>query len=249
MTTVDLLFTFPRWLRLPRGRIGENVKYMFSGAFRKPFQNAFAATDGAPHWATAGGTIAPEHIAAWTPKNAGSLAGSYVQFGTLPSSFGVGIAPTWNASTGWTFNGSTQYLKSGIAPQIQISTWSMAVRWSNANPAVSFDFCGSRDPRFEIGFDVSLMFYGYGNSFARGAAPSAAGNVVLAGRSCYLNGVLDTTVPVSSISTVPPTVYIGARHNGVSTDRYFSGNVLAFAIWDIDVSAYASVIANGLAAL
>lgn len=56
-------------------------------------------------------------LAAWQPIGAASLAASYVNLanpGTNDAS--PGTAPTFGAATGWTFNGSTQYLNTGLTP-------------------------------------------------------------------------------------------------------------------------------------
>ena len=65
-------------------------------------------------------------IAAYQPKGAADLAASYVNLIT-PGTYNAapGTAPTFDAATGWTFNGSTQYLTTGVVPA---SGYSMLVR-------------------------------------------------------------------------------------------------------------------------
>lgn len=56
-------------------------------------------------------------VAAYQPIGAASLAASYVNLAN-PGTYDAapGVAPTWASATGWTFNGSTQYLTTGITP-------------------------------------------------------------------------------------------------------------------------------------
>ena len=74
------------------------------------------ASDVAP-WYLAGGISAANCLAAYQPKGAASLAASYSNLAN-PGTYNAapGVAPTFDASTGWTFNGSTQManLEQGI---------------------------------------------------------------------------------------------------------------------------------------
>ena len=56
-------------------------------------------------------------LAAWQPIGAESLAASYTNLAN-PGTYDAapGTAPTFTASTGWTFDGSTQYLNTGLTP-------------------------------------------------------------------------------------------------------------------------------------
>lgn len=74
----------------------------------------------AANWWEAGG--ATNCVAAYQPKGAASLAASYVNLAN-PGVFDAapGVAPTWDAATGWSFNGSTQYLRSGVPGSAAVS--------------------------------------------------------------------------------------------------------------------------------
>lgn len=87
----------------------------FAPVFQRPFAATFdrrAAAAAAP-WYLAGG--APTPVAAYQPKNAASLAASYVNLAN-PGTYDAapGVAPTFDAATGWTFTG-TQWLTTGYA--------------------------------------------------------------------------------------------------------------------------------------
>lgn len=89
---------------------------------------ALATAGGAAKWYLAGG-VTP--IAAYQPKGSSSLAASYINL-ISPGTFDAapGVAPTWDAVNGWTFNGSTQYLTTGIIPTTN-QAYSMMVRFQN----------------------------------------------------------------------------------------------------------------------
>jgi hypothetical protein len=81
-------------------------------------------------WWLAGGISAGDVVAAYQAKGAASLAASYVNLAN-PGTYDAapGVAPTWATGTGWTFNGTTQWLATGITPTND-RTWTMVVRFS-----------------------------------------------------------------------------------------------------------------------
>src|SRR3989344_7466925 len=108
---------------------GDNIIYMYYG--NPAASSAAIANPVQSTWTTAGG--APTPVAAYQPISAASLTASYANLanpGTYTAA--VGVAPTFASSTGWTFNGSTQYLTTGVIPA---NGWSMIVRFSNATGA------------------------------------------------------------------------------------------------------------------
>jgi hypothetical protein len=89
----------------------------FAPIFQRPFSSPFdrrAAAAAVPWW-LAGGVAAANAIAVYQPKGAADLAASYVNLAN-PGTYDAapGTAPTFDAATGWTFNGSTQYLTTGV---------------------------------------------------------------------------------------------------------------------------------------
>ena len=72
-------------------------------------------------WYLSGGIPAANCLAAYTPLGAASLAASYdnnaapgngLADGTYDCT--LGVVPGWAAGTGWTFDGATQYLNTGL---------------------------------------------------------------------------------------------------------------------------------------
>lgn len=68
-------------------------------------------------WYLAGGVAKATCLAAYQAIGAASLAESYVNLAN-PGTYNLsgGVAPTWAAETGWTFDGSSQYKLTGITP-------------------------------------------------------------------------------------------------------------------------------------
>lgn len=85
-------------------------------------------TAGTPWW-LAGGVSAANAIVAYQPIGAANLAGSYINLANAGThNAAPGVAPTFDASTGWTFNG-TQYLTTTITPN---DSPSIIIRYSNS---------------------------------------------------------------------------------------------------------------------
>lgn len=85
-----------------------------------------------PAWITAGGIAVSDWAVAHDAKAAANLTVSYknlVNPGT--NDITVGVAPTWDATNGWKFNGSTQYLSTIIIP----TTYSLVIKFSNYDGA------------------------------------------------------------------------------------------------------------------
>ena len=80
-------------------------------------------------WWLSGGISAANCKAAYAPKGAASLVASYSNLNAPGTNDAApGTAPTWDATNGWIFNGTNQYLTTGIVPA---AGYSMIVRFSN----------------------------------------------------------------------------------------------------------------------
>ena len=78
-------------------------------------------------WYDAGG--APTPVGAWAAIGAASQAASYTDLSGNGNDLGVGVAPTWDAAAGWTFNGSTQWLNTSRVPAADL-TETIIIRYS-----------------------------------------------------------------------------------------------------------------------
>ena len=202
---------------------------------------------GAPTpWYLAGG--APTPVAAYKPKGAASLAVSYVNLAN-PGTYdcALGVAPTWDATNGWIFNGSTQYLNTGV--QVALG-YSAIIRYStvtNFDTWIFGKFGGAFGfvPR-QGGGNVQYQY-----SATKTVAPGAASGVFAITKDYgYRNGVSDVAIGASSLSLGTFNVYVGARNNGGTVDLFCAGYVQAFAIYSTTLSdTQVAAISAAMAAL
>lgn len=194
-----------------------------------------------PAWSRAGGAPAP--VAAYQPKGAASLAASYVNLVT-PGTYNAapGTAPTWDATGGWTFlRTSSQYLLTGITPAAS-RTYSMVVRYSDANLAVNMVLAGAElnggaFPAFYTRISGVANIFVYANgATANGSAEAAAGVVGVGGTKAYLNGV-DEGVTIGAVAGSIPEIYIGARDFSGVADMFASAKIQALAIYNVTLTA------------
>lgn len=149
-----------------------------------------------------------------------------------------GVAPAWSSRTGWTGNGTTQYLTTGITPS---SGWSMVVRvdgvtLSNARCAAGSSAVG--DTRFMIhpthsGFGGGVL---YGQGFYTSVTPGvSAGVLAISGQRGYRNGVAETGT-IGSWSGTGNPIFLLARNSG-SPGEYLPGSLVAALIVRRSLSA------------
>ena len=134
-------------------------------------------------------------IAAYCPIGAADLSASYGNLAN-PGTYDAapGVAPTWSASTGWIFNGSSQYLKTGVVPTLN---YSAICRFSAVtNSAFLFGVVTTASD-FAIvpnGTDIgNVVRYRRGGSEVNKGPVMTAGVVALAAVSAYRNGAIDGT--------------------------------------------------------
>ena len=147
-----------------------------------------AAAAAAGWWVVPGKTC----VAAYQPKGAASYAASLLDLSGSGNDAAEGVAPTWTAGTGWTFNGTTQYLTTGVIP---VATYSMAIQFVNkTSPAGTYTAMG------EAGANAQMMVmpyrsalgprWYYGNSLKDlGLNVNVTdGNLAMAASAGYLDG-------------------------------------------------------------
>jgi hypothetical protein len=182
-------------------------------------------------WYRSGG--APQPLAVYQPKGAASLATSYVNLAN-PGTYDLapGVAPTFDTTTGWTFNGTTQYLVSGIVPA---TGWSALVRFSNAGGAQA-PLIGARDANddglFMQARGTTNRIYSYGGNRLTIAGEQASGVMAIAGTVAYLNGVAETgTLPGTPTTT--QGLYVGALNSAGAPLLFLGGKIQAIAIYSV----------------
>lgn len=205
--------------------------------FRAPFGTGAATT--ATTWYLAGGIDAANCVAAYQPKGAASHALSYVNLAN-PGTYDAapGTAPTWDQATGWIFNGTSQYLTTGIVPATD-QTWSAVVKFSDSIPSNGVLFDAVDDPRYFAIAPQTTTSPGYQTYFNNGSYRDftfgdSAGIFTLVGDKAGRNSWLDplVTIPTASgVNTAP--IYIGCRSG---SSLWFTGKIQALAFYNIILS-------------
>jgi hypothetical protein len=192
--------------------------------------------------------------AAYEPKGAASLAASYTDMSGNGNDAGVGVAPTWDTTNGWKFNGSTQYLTTAFAAQNDQSQ-SILIQYTNWSSTTSNDYlAGSQD-----GSNRWFGVFGHsGNdviSYVNGQVVSVApflpaGNLGVAGSQGYRNGAAEGGAMGAWGGAAGSAVYIGCRNNSSTPDLFSAHYCQALAIYDSVLTAPQMLaIATRMAAL
>lgn len=193
-------------------------------------------------WWLSGGIAAANCIAAYQPKGAADYAASKVNLanpGTYNAVDGSAY-PTWTNTSGWTFNGSTQYLNTGVIPSIDQS-WSAIIRHyatDVANTCVLFSRSG---PSIDFGIYQSsdTVLYPHNGKNVSIVIPTILNvNSVLAvvGNRGYKDGVLLTgVIPIGNSPATQP-IFIGAANDSGQPLYFWRGNVYCAAIYNTVLS-------------
>jgi hypothetical protein len=150
----------------------------------------------------------------WQAKGALSYAASLLDLvGAQNLVEGNGAVP-WAALTGWGFvAGSAQWLDTVLIPA---DNWSMLVQFANVVTASDW-LCGSYDVGTPERFDIAPndsgtdVIYGHGTAGNRNivAPPHLAGNLGVAGKQPYRDGLADGAAIAAGAGTYTRTIYIG----------------------------------------
>jgi hypothetical protein len=178
-------------------------------------------------------------VAAYAPKGSASLSASYTNLAN-PGTFdcSLGDAPTWDATSGWIFNGSSNYLKTGITNS---SGWSVFVRYSdyisNGNYRYLFGSYGGATAQLRIGLrgTYDILYGNGGELIPSGVTPPTGAILGTAGNKAYRNGTAETGT-IGTWSGTGAEIFIGARNNS-GPGFYLAGYIQAFAVYNTTISA------------
>jgi hypothetical protein len=188
-------------------------------------RRAVQAAASADWWAVAGKTC----IAAYQPKGAADLAASYVNLAN-PGTYNaaLGTAPTHASATGWTFNGTTQCLKTGVN-----ATQVLTILFRHANWGDEFINSYQWKMGPSIGGNQTWV---YGSETKYDYSP-ADGTMGQAGLQAYKDGSASGT-PFSSASP-NRDLWIGAWSwdNNTVDGAFAAGDILAWAAWADELDA------------
>lgn len=202
-------------------------------------------------WYLKGGVASANCIAAYKAKGAASYAASKINLanpGTYDAADGAAF-PSWAAATGWTFNGTTQYLDTGVVP-VNDQTWSMIVKYNSyTTGAVTVcgmyeDVPGIRAFLIQVNDGGDLLTYYNGNNTS--AAPHLhAATLAIGGTIAYRDGVPDGAAIGAIPGVFVGSIYIGAVNYDAGTAAGFlPGVITSLAIYDA-VLTEAQVVAIG----
>ena len=172
-------------------------------------------------------------VAAYQAKGAASLAASYVNLAN-PGTYDVSVisAPSFNTATGWTFNGSSHRLHTGIALS---ATTTVIVRVANtastSGPAIGAQ---SGDPaRFRIyPRYANELYYSFSSTqdpANTAGAGVASGVIALTPTAIYVDGSSRESFTASAA-----TLNIAIGFDG---NQYYTGDILAVAIYSTSLDA------------
>ena len=224
----------------------------FSRVIQRPFGGvpSSAVVGG---WWDLNGTLSG-CVGAWQAKGAASYAASLVNLAN-PGTFDAfaGTAPTWDAATGWTFNGSSQYLRTGLVPLIDQSYSAIVRIYSTDGVQEAYIWQrGGTGKDFGLYCNTATLFYGWnGGSKSYTVTSILNTNAVLAiaGNKSYKDG----SVLSGDITTgTPPTdkeLYLGAGNNNGSPAFYFTGNMIAAAVYSTVISSSVAALTTAMNAL
>ena len=184
-------------------------------------------------------------VAAYQPLGAADLADSYINLAN-PGTFDAapGVAPTWAAGTGWTFNGSTQYLDSGVI-QDNDQTWTFLIRYSGLTLS-STGRCigGGRDTGPIANFymfpdqAIDKLHFATGTESVSNSPAQAAGVMGIAGLDGYFDGSDVASIGAGTGAKGNVTIYLGARNTNASANSFFPGDIQAVAIYSTTLSSF-----------
>ena len=201
-------------------------------------------------WYLSGGVNTATQLAAYQPIGAADLAASYTNL-AHPGTYDAapGVAPSWTAAAGWSFNGSSTYLTLG---GLTVDDgWSMFCRFSDVpSPGTTIQTAiGGKN-----GYSYSSIQPSYTGGRAyiehesyRAQTPAASGVWGFAALQAYVNGVA-AGAPMSSRAETYDALNIGRYSSG--TPSHFGGKIQAIAIYNATLTAdQVAAITAAMAAL
>lgn len=231
---------------------------VFGQLFPATFSRA-AAASAAPWWYVAGKTC----VAAYQPKGAASLAASYVNLAN-PGTYDAapGTAPDWDSGTGWTFNGSTQYLMM-TSPISGTGARSIIARFTpNANADQKIVALGNsslgnfKDFSFTTEYAVRIQaanaIWSVSDTTNQVAAVVAPASGSTDDIVAYRNGVaISRTSVVDGAYDTSGGAFIGVFvGSGGTRGSYLNGTIQAVAIYNTTLSAaQVAAVSAAMAAL
>jgi hypothetical protein len=240
----------------PRGR---NICYLNNGRrqYCRHGINPYPPVPPSTDWWLAGGVAPTCIVAAYQPLGAVDLAASYINLAN-PGTYDAapGVAPTHNPATGWTFDGMTTYLETGIVPAGDQS-WSVIVRFSDITGDGFFigGYNNNNSDEFSIWINAPVIAAMNGNCGPGANMPQPTSGVYcMSSILLYRDGVVEpNTIGIGNALAPIPPLFIGAENwlNGSYGPQLFlPGKIQALAIYSCTLTApQVLAITNAMAAV
>lgn len=182
-----------------------------------------------PWWLAAG--VFP--VAAYQAKGAASKGNSYVNLAN-PGTYNLQSTsePTFDASRGWIFNGTSHFLDTSIVPANQSTT--TIIRYANNNSSGGFAIFGFRSTNnLYINPDNSgVIDYVNGTLPAKSVSPSLnSATLAIAGDKTYRNGSVESVTLNGWSGTTGYKIYLGCfyRQSTNLPSNFSPVDIIAFA--------------------
>jgi hypothetical protein len=201
-------------------------------------------------WWLSGGIASAGVLAAYQPKNAASLADSYINLAN-PGTYDAfaGSAPTWDATNGWKF-GVGKYLRTGIVPT---TNYSAICLFSNGDGSSAYLFGASTaSGKWLIsqlsGSSPFAVTYFMGGASSSAVAPGlTSGILAIAGLHGYRGTTLDWTSAGGTIPNVE--IHINGYNNNGTNASSRGVYMQAMAIYSVDITSYISSLVASMSLL
>lgn len=203
-------------------------------------------------WWLAGGMQLDACIAAYQPVGAASYVASKVNLvnpGTYNAADGAAY-PDWDATNGWRFDGSNDYLDSGIVHASSYTVICRFVRRGDTGAATQVFFgANTVNTRYYLGYasnsvaeaDRLRPIYGWGtasyNNLGATIAVNGVGVMCLADKKTYWDGSYVADVTATYTNTNTKTDYIGGYNNNGTAALFSQIDILALAIYNATLTA------------
>ena len=206
-------------------------------------------------WYLAGGIAGANCVAAYCATGTADIAASYVNLAN-PGTYNLTTtaAPTWATDTGWTFNGTDEYLDTGITPTNDQS-WSMFVAidgYSSGTSAVGSYSDAAPEHAFNVCPTASVPYarvYWNGGKAQISSIISSSGIIGFAGTTAYFHDDAETVAIAAAAGAFPP-IYVGAVSSNTAAVYYWGGTISALAIYNATLSAaQVTALADAMSAL
>ena len=199
-----------------------------------------ASADSVTAWYLSGGIASA--VTAYTLKGAASQAASYVNLAN-PGTYDLapGVAPTWDTTNGLIFNGTNQYLTTGIVPDISGPAWSYFARYTN--------FTAGSDMLIGVANATHGMYirpttgggatvhYFHGQGAALIGPSHLTGTLAIAGLNGYRDGVFDVAIPAAAIGSLVIPIFVAAYNANGSPSNYGAFYLQYLSVYNTTITA------------